>query len=240
MSTNKLTKLSAETLETLRTSITIAQMTNVDSLIIDENTIRGQALVDAIAIVTPTPCKVEFTVLGLNRLNLLHNRLNLIADNDKCEAFTEDDGNRILKLIFKTPKTKIEFRCADPAKIKAPSKVNDPSYYSFKVLDDTIQLLTRSNIAMDADKVTFTGSQGKVFIKVLDTSGDVLEHEVSDNLQFNPNCDKTEFEATYKTKKLIPLLKDCARNGGAEVNITRRNIFGVKVRNFNIFVIPEA
>lgn len=233
-------KLSSQTLATIRNAIAVAQMAGVESLVIDSASIRGQSVEHATAMITPTSIPLEFDALGLDRLNLLNNRLNLIGDTDNCEATVEYDGTRLTKIKFKSKRTTIEFRCTDPTKIRAPKQVNDPIFYTFDIPEDTVALLMRSNIAMDADVVTFKVVQdGRVLIRVVDTGGDVLEHEVASNVTLSSVCDQETFSGTYKTKKLIPLLKDCARGGKTEVNITRRAIFGVSVKNLNVYVMQE-
>lgn len=234
-------KLSQETIKLIRGILNVSKLTGIERIIIDKESIRGQSEETAIITITPTTIPLEFESLGLSRLNLLANRLAIIADKDAIEVTADEKDNKVLtKLKFKSKKTSIEYRCADSSKWKIAKAVNSPIFYTFDIDDETINLLLKSNIAMEATTVTFKGEDdGRVIIRILDSSGDALEHEVSEKVVKSADCTKDTFSVTYKTKKIIQLLKDLSKGGKATVEITKSGAIIIPVNGFIVWIIPE-
>lgn len=233
-------KVSRRTIDAIFNSLKVALATKCDELLFDDFGISGRAIETNIVIIQPLDGneEFEFEAMGIGRIPELYARMKLIIDEpDLSGEYVEFREGKVGKLVLKTKKTKIEFRCKDPAMIKTNKKLKDPIHYSFNLNADAIRFMTSGTAAMKNKSVTFKLQDGKVFIRLIDAEGDILDHEVTSKVTIDTDADGEEFSHSYDMPKLAPLLN--AHKENTTVNITRRGIMNLSSEGFNIYLVAD-
>jgi len=236
-------KISKQSLELIKKTIEIADMNDIESVIFANKKIRGHSIENGIFILQEVDDDFEFPPLALSRLQTLRKRLALVDNITEYDAFFINDPTniRVNQLLFKSKRTKIEFRCANPDNIKCPSNVKDPVLYSFDMDIDTVTVLNRVTGAMGAEIITFYGNKNSpnLLIKVKDNSGDTLEHMTESHITWDADCDTDEFSFIYTSKKIARLLKDSVSSNFKTVKITRKGLLITPSRGISVYTVPE-
>ena len=118
-------KLSSGTLNLMRDAISTSTILGIERLVIDGHSLRGESQENGTMMLLPFPdgTELEFGAIGISRVPVLKARLRLLGDDGVIipEYKTRDSGEQfIFRLSLQKAKTKIDFKCADPAQIKAP------------------------------------------------------------------------------------------------------------------------
>lgn len=231
-------KVSRRTIDAIFNALKVAIATKCDELLFDDFGISGRAIETNIVIIQPMEDAFEFEAMGIGRIPELLARMKLIIDADDLSGeYVEFREGKVGKLVLKTKKTKIEFRCKDPAMIKTNKKLKDPVHFSFNLNADAIRFMTSGTAAMKNKSVTFKLADGKVFIRLIDAEGDVLDHEVTAQVTIDEEADEEGFSHSYDMPKLAPLLN--AHKENTTVNITRRGIMNLSSDGFNIYLVAD-
>jgi hypothetical protein len=227
--------------------ITLAKTIGIEGIIIDGNSVRGQS-VDGLFIITDHNIEqFKKTPIGITRVSVLFSRLNLIAENKKApkvelEFKERDNGDKIvMRLKIKNNRTTIDFRCGDPLMIKTKQTLKDALIYSFDLSEETIDLMIRSNAAMQTDKIKLILDNEKVYFNINDTEGDSLKHLVSEAVTLSDPT-KTSFLVSLKHKIVLPLFK-LALKEKDKINIKIseiRNVITFELNGINVYIMPEV
>lgn len=239
-------KLTKGALQLLDDAITVATILGIERVVIDSHSLRGESQDNGTMLLFPFPSgtELEFGAMGISRVPVLKARLRLLGDDGTItpEYKVRDSGERfIFRLSLKKGKTKIDFKCADPAQVRAPKAFNDPDYFGFTFSADDIKLMLAAKSAMQADTVSFISDGSSVSYSVNASEGDALVHELDSVLDIKDSSDT--FTVSYKAKILFPVLKeimDAAKEGNVEVVLTRRGILKIEVNDIPIYVFPEV
>lgn len=242
MSKNK--KLSKDTINIIKRALLVATVTKTEELLFDEFGISGRSLLTDMLIIQPLDYDFEFTSLGIGNIPALRARLNLMLDEEDVvvefeEPANEPDSGKVFKLIFRNKKTKIEFRCTAADKIKTKKTMKDPIFYYFNLNQAAVKFMTTGCQAMNTNVVQFDlNAEGQLYLKLIDkSSGDVLEHLVTDTVKTSDDCDSDTFSFAYGVPRLAPLLKT---GEDTKVALTRRGALNLTVENyFSVYLIPE-
>lgn len=231
-------KLSRETIDTIFNALKGAMAIKCEELLFDDFGISGRAIETNILIIQPMPDVFEFTALGIGRIPDLYARLKLVIEDDNLTGtFEEFREGKVGKLIFKTKKTKVEFRCKDPQLIKTRKVFNDPIIMTFNLNADAIRFMTTGSSAMKNKSVTFKMSDGKVNLRLIDSEGDVLDHLVTEDVDVEPEFEDEEVSFSYDMPKMAPLLN--AHRENTKVNISKRGVMNLSSEGFNIYLVPD-
>lgn len=231
-------KISRKTIDTIYNALKGALAIKCEELLFDDFGISGRAIETNILIIQPMPDAFEFTALGIGRISDLFARLKLIIDDETLTgSFEEHREGKVSKLVFKTKKTKVEFRCKDPQLIKTRKVFNDTKVLSFNLNADAIRFMTSGTAAMKNKSVTFKLVDGEMFIRLIDSEGDVLDHLVTGDVKVEPDFDGDEITFSYEMPKLAPLLN--AHRENTTVNISKRGIMNLSSEGFNIYLVPD-
>lgn len=225
--------------------IGIANSIGIESIVIDSESLRGMSD-DGVFIISEHNIKqFKQTPVGISRVSILNSRFNLLKSDKipKIELdFKErDNGEKILlRFKIKDKRTALDFKCADPTMIKNKKVLKEPLSYSFSLTEETIDLMTRTNSAMQTDKINFILDNGKIYFNISDVEGDTLKHLVSESVKIKPDI-KPSFLINMKNKSILNLFK-LALKGKSDVNINVseiRNVLNFEIDFVNIYVVPE-
>ena len=192
---------------------------------------------------------LPFVSLGMNRLDVLAARYDLVKDrpNQEVSAVPDDEDNptyaRSLKI--KAKGVSAEYRCANPAMIKIPRELADTDAFVGIFSSDAYDLISSGASSMDAEEVIITGDSTGISCEMTDVAGckatltlsetkitpidggvdedDDVEHSVS-------------FTHKYNVKQLRTVLKD--RDDESFI-VTTKGIMIVTVNGIDINLIPR-
>lgn len=232
-------KLSRKTITTIFDALKVAMATKCDELLFDDFGISGRAIETNIVLIQPMDAGTfEFEALGVSRIPDLHARLKLIIDDPTLTgSYIEFREGKVGKMEFKTKKTRINYRAKDPASIKTNKKLKDAVAFSFDLNADAIRFMTSGTAAMRCKSVTFKLTDGEVFIRLIDSEGDILDHVVTSDVTVHDDTVSEAFSHTYDIPKLAPLLN--AHKENTRVNITTRGIMNLTSEGFNIYLVAD-
>ena len=231
-------KLSRKTIDIIFNALKGAMAVKCEELLFDDFGISGRAIETNILIIQPLPDVFEFEALGIGRIPDLHSRMKLVIDDDTLTgSFTESRDGKVGMLTFKTKKTKVEFRCKDPKLIKTRKNFNDPIIMTFNLNADAIRFMTTGSAAMKSKSVAFKMSDGKVFLRLIDSEGDILDHLITEDVDVVPEYEDEDVSFSYEMPKLAPLLN--AHRENTTVNISKRGIMNLSSEGFNIYLVAD-
>lgn len=235
------------TMTLLQDAIDTATRLGIERFVIDSFSLRGESQENGTLMLLPFPdgTELDFGSIGIGRVGVLKSRLQLMGTEGTVtpEYKTRDSGEQfVFRLELKKNRTKIDYKCTDPAQIRAPKAFKDPDMAQFSVTAEDIKLMLSAKNAMQSDKVTFTSSDGKVVRFMISASeGDALDHEFESSLDMLLPVDS--FTASYDTKYLFPILKeisDAAKEAPVELIVTKRGIMKIEVNNIPAYVFPKV
>jgi len=240
-------QLTKGTVSLLQSAIDVATILGIEKMVIDPHSLRGESKDNGTFMLLPFPdgTELEFGSMGISRIPVLNQRLRLIGDEGALvpEYKDRDNGDKfVFRIVLKKKNTKIDFKCADPAHIRAPKAFNDPDYFAFTVTAEDIQLMLKAKAAMQSENVSFASKDGKsVKFSISASEGDVLEHELESELDTKTPSDT--FASSYKSKILFPVLKqisDDAKEAPVEITLTKRGIMKIEVNDIPTYIFPEV
>lgn len=241
--TNKLSKTSVKL---LKDAINTASILGMEKLVIDQHSIRGESLENSTLMLLkfPEDMELEFGAMAITRVQELVSRMRILgSDGDIIPEFkTRDSGDQfVFRLKFKRGRTSVEFKCADPAYVKAPKAFNDPDSYRFSVVPEDVEILLSAKAVMQTERITFIGKDdGSVSVTASASEGDKMVHEIDSEFE-RLNDANDSFTYSYKTKILFPVLKGLLSSSGEEetITISRRGIIKVYINDIPAFIFPE-
>jgi hypothetical protein len=235
----------------------VAKRLKIESLILDHECVRGANQEEGTLIIHREHLpNFEFAHLGLNRLDVLESRFKLLSSKYSVIAELKEKTPLdiiVSKMVISSGRTKMDFRCVDPATmVKAPKNLKDPLAYSFTVDAETVELLNRAQSSfrksetIAGNTVTFASTGSAVTSTLMDIAGDTFDHEVASTVTYFPPPDSdvvpapTPFKFTYKNGILMGLLREVLQGETINITITRRGMLKLTYEGIPVFVTPEA
>lgn len=239
------TKLSKSSMKMLKDAIRTASILGMEKLVIDHHSIRGESLENSTLMLLkfPEDMEMEFGSIAITRVQELISRMRILgSDGDIAPEFkTRDSGEQfVFRLKLKRGRTSVEFKCADPAYVKAPKAFNDPDSFTFTVVPEDVEVMLSAKSVMQTEKITFIGKDdGAVSITASASEGDKMVHEIGSKFEALNDANDS-FTYSYKTKILFPVLKELLSSAEEEViTISRRGIIKVYINDIPAFIFPE-
>lgn len=237
-------KLTKQTKTILQNAIEIGTTLGIENLVMDSFSLRGENKELGIAVIMPTKgISLEFDAIGLGRIGTLKNKFSILTDPtiDFELSDRRPNENIVSKLRITSGKTKIEFKCHDPAYINAPKAINDPVFYEMTLSETDIALIIKGMSAMSTDTISFSVESDIASITINDIQGDNFYHELTTNIEKIDDSADT-LSKTYKSKTLKIILNNYMRkddNNMLPIAITRRGVMRISVLDMNIYLFPE-
>jgi len=205
-------KITPELAKYIQNVITIAQLVDIEDIIIEPGMVRGMNLARTAAIIHDQNVPEFPCTLGLTRMHVLNSRLNIIntMENFNIDVVTREGTSHAMSLTLKAKGTKIDYRCGDPSLIQAKKKINDPLVYRVTVTPDFVDLLQRGIASMKSEAVSIICNSEGVSFELLDDNKDVFKHTFADNVELigdTPSGNSAKFAYRYPAKLLLSVLK---------------------------------
>lgn len=233
-------KLDAITISYLQTVVKTAKLVNIDSLIIEPNLVRAIADDNSVVILQNKDVPdMPFGSIGMNRLDVFASRYELLKMQEKfsVEADIDDDAKCVRSITMKAKGTKIDYRCAKPAAIKAPRQINDVLKHRVKISADSVVLLQKAVAAMSGpEHITLISNSG-VSLELSDINNDVFKHSFMEEVETLTPDATGKFAHRYFVKTLLPLLK---QNLEIHFDVGAKGILAFYVNGLTVYVLPQA
>lgn len=242
-------KLSDDTRDLISFAVKYCNLLKIDSLLIDKSGIRAKQDEFAVYLIEPADLDyLEFDTLFIDRISSLAPRIKMF-DTSKIDYSIGvvnkelDSGETLVnQLVIKGGNTKINFNCANPARLNAnslPKKVADKMTYSFQMDKACLDVLSRGVSAMGAAEVKLYSKDGTVYAQVKDIEGDTLEHKVNDSYEVLISDGEPEFSFRYIFKMIVPLLREACKEDDFSIVISRRGIMKLNINDLSMYIFPE-
>lgn len=217
----------------------IANLVNVQAVIIEKNCIRGIDESNSVIVFQDKELpELPFEAIGITRVKTFMTRYELVHSKEtfSMEATLNDD-DIIQQLNMKSKGVKIDFRCGDPNKIKAPRKILDTPKFKFNLNSEFVNLLQKGQQAIpEAVNFSLKHKDDDGFCEIVDTNNDVFKFELPITI-FAVDDDDINFTHKYPLKLILPLFK---QDNNAEITIGANGIMGIKIGIVTIYVLPQV
>lgn len=166
-------KLSSQDITYLNSILATCAMTGIESIIIEDGTVRGVNEAKTCAIISDTNIPTLAQKIGLTRLQTLRQRLELFTD-PTIDA-KETERGEISMLDISAGKNKVQYRCTASMLIKAPKQINDNYVNRVFIDDQENKLLLNAIKVMGSKKVQLTIKKDRtVSIHLVDATNDAF------------------------------------------------------------------
>lgn len=242
--------LEKQLIDYIQDVVKICRLVDIDSVAIEPEVVRGTDEQRSVVILQNLKTKIpkikiennEYAV-GLSRLDTLQSRLDIARSQDKftIEPIIKTGTSYIHSLLMKAKGMKIDFRCMDPTKIKAPINIKDTLIYKIQLAGDAVALLQKAMGAMGADEVTVISDKDGVSFEVSDITSDVFKHTFTQDVELlDQNSDKEQvfFAYRYPIKTLLSIFKENPV-GYFEIG-ARGPLRFTLAHDISIYVLPRA
>jgi hypothetical protein len=241
-------KLTTQTIDRLKNLLQVCAVANIDKLIIADGKIRGVEETFSIVLLADqdVPDFGTFKV-GLNRLNVLRNRLALVQNDLTINAAESKNGSDITHLEISGKNTKVQFRCAQADMMKIPKALNDVPNWFVQIPIDTVKLIKQAVSAMELEDLILTAKpNGEIFFEGIDKNKDTFETKFADKAVWipdnTPEPNTKVFCYTFPVKCLMSILWFASEGGTKDVPISigAQGIMTVVVNGMDFYVIRKA
>lgn len=244
MADTKQIKLSSETIAYLEKAIAVARTADLDNLIVETGRVRAADEDVTIFICHDSDVPdLPFNAIGMTRLGVFSSRLDIAKSvGDATIEATVDVSNPeatfVRALQIKGKGVKVDYRCANPAMIKAPKKVADPRAYSATMTAAAVQMMVKGQSAMSADDIVLIGSMDGVSMEIKDNNSDAMTYLIDDmvTVESDGPAKSPDFFYRYPIKAITALFK---QNQDGRFYITSKGILVISVDDLTVFVMPR-
>lgn len=237
-------KIDQVTMDYIKRVVKCATLAKINNVAIEPDKIRGM---DDDQVVFMFHTKnipfMDVGSVGLNRLNTFTSRLDLATgvSGVEIDALTEDDknGQRFVRGIsMKGKGIKIDYRCANPAVIRAPKRLQDTLKYQINMTPDVLFFMTKGQQAMGSDEVKIVCKDSSVSFEISDINGDAMTYEFPAEAVMLDGSDDTSFSHTYPLKTILPLFKACPDEPFCITTPT--GMLKLQVDGFDVYIMPRS
>lgn len=232
-------KLDSDSLSYIKNVVETGQMIGIGDIIIESGKSVRAINDDKTVVIFQQENVPEIGFdIGLNRIGVFLTRLQVAQTQDNFAIDVQmDDNSEFARKIAMTGKGfKVEYRCANPKAIGAPSKVNDDMVCQIQLTPQAVYMLQKGQAAMGTDVVTLISDEKGVTFEFTDVNSDKFSHTFTDAIIVDSDTDKT-FKQKYPIKVLLPLFKHNTEN---TFQIGKKGMLNIIVNTLNIFVIPQV
>lgn len=234
-------KLDAITVGYIQTVVKTAKLVNIDSIIIEPNMVRAISDDTSVVILqSENVPDMPFGSIGMNRLDVFAQRYEVLRtqDNFSIDADIDEDNKCARGIIMKAKGTKLDYRCAKPAAIRAPRQINDTQKHRVTLNAESTVLMQKAIAAMqNPEFVTLISDSDGVTFKFTDVNNDVFEHKFMDKVETLTPDASGKFAHRYFVKTLFPLLK---QNPEGHFDVGQKGILAFCVNGLTVYVLPQT
>jgi hypothetical protein len=224
--------------------VATAHLIGIDNIIIEPDRVRAVDE-DSTAIllqITGVPV-LPFGSIGLNRIDIFSSRYAIAKSVDNFEMVAVVDGPEDAQyaraLTMKAKGIKIDYRCANPATIRAPKGLNDAVKFRARMHPEAVLHMHKGASAMESDELTMIGATDSVSFEMADVNGDKLTFKFGDAVDnvLAGDTSEAKFSHRYPIKLLQTLFK---ANPDGYFYVTSRGMLKVTINNLDVYVLPRT
>lgn len=237
-------KVDADTIAFIQKAAKTAQLVGIEGIIIEPNMVRAMHEDRTVIIIhTENVPPLPFGSIGIGRVDTFLSRYDVAWTLDKfeMEAIVDEKSQAAgspfaTSLKMKAKGTKIDYRCADPARMKAPLSKNDTPKNRVKLNGEAVLLMQRGVAAMNADTISIISNNGVSF-EIADVNTDKFSYSFADDAEPLTDDTDTKFAWRYPAKILLSIFKTGVE-GSFEIG--SKGILGFPVNGLTVYVLPQA
>lgn len=237
-------KVDQASLAYIENVVATAHLIGIDNIIIEPDRVRAVDEDSTVILLQTTDVpQMPFGSVGLNRINIFSSRYAIAKTVDNFEMDATVDGPEgatyARALTMKAKGIKIDYRCANPATIRAPKGLNDAVKYKARMLPEAVLHMHKGASAMEADELTMIGTKDSISFEMADINGDKLTYKFGDSVDTVQPDDKADpkFTHRYPVKLLQTLFKG---HSDSYFYVTSRGMMKLTVNNLDVYVLPRT
>lgn len=236
-------KVDQGTLAYIENVVATARLVGIDGVIIEPNRVRGVHEDSTVVLLQNTNVpELPFGSIGLNRTDVFSSRYAIAKSIPNFEMDATVDGPEEAQfaraLTMKAKGTKIDYRCANPATIRAPKGFGDPITYRAQMHPEAVMYMQKAAGAMESDELSLIGTTDSITFEVTDINGDKMTYQFGDSVEIvNQEAAESRFSFRYPIKLLQTVFKS---NADGYFHITKRGLLRASVNNLDIYIMPRT
>ena len=233
-------KLDNDTIKFINRVVTTAQLVNIDDIIIETDCIRAIDEHKSVIILQKQDIpELPFSAIGLNRVATFQGRYDIAKTQDKfaIDAVLDDNDEFVRSLVMKGKGVKIDYRCANPTTINAPSALKDIAHHQVHLNADAVLLFQKGLGAMGSEHVTIISNEDGVSFEFADNNADVFSHQFADSAKALSEDADDMFAFKYSAKTLSALFK---HDPVGTFAIGKSGTLSMNINDLNITVLPRV
>lgn len=232
--------------EILRNAVSLANMLDIEQLVMDSFSLRAQNQSNGSVIIMPTGDKLPlpFDAIGIGRVDVLKTRLGMLTDPKIQYDVNDKDAElqTVTKLKISGGKTTIGFKCHEPKLIKAPKSINDDVLHEIIMTEKELNTIIKGISVMGTERVNImTTGDHEVVISIADDDGDSFTQKLEKPVHYVGDHEDT-LSKTYKSKILRVILSYYIKNderAELTVTITKRGVIKASMFGIDVYLFPE-
>lgn len=230
-------KIEKEILNLILLATETAKLLSIEDIIIDKNGIRALHPDRTSLILFKQELPLPFESIGINRLNILQQRLNVIKDFNDINIDAQVDGENNVKILkFSNKNLSVSYRCANSKTISAPKNVNENFFREVSFTKDAFEMLSKANSAMKSEFFSLISNENGVSFELVDSNNDVFSYVFSTKIDIMDKEFSETFVYKYDIKEFLPILK---HNPNTKVQIGEKGILKLLVNGLDVLIVPK-
>jgi hypothetical protein len=225
-------KLNDTTKMYLKNAVDVAKLLGIEEFIVEPDKICGTHADKLAVIITDVEMDIGCSAIGVNRLDVLANRLKLVNGDIICTFNNELSDALHLKL--KSGKTQVDYKCAQSKMIKTVRSFNYTDVYEVTFNKDIVDIVTKAQASMKAEEVTLICDDGVLTYILTDVLNDTFKFESeSEVFSIDDTIDDVNFVYKYPAKMFIKILKNCSLG---KFNVNQRGSIHVVLSDIGVLI----
>ena len=236
-------KLESADISSLRNILNIADMIDIEALVIADGRVSGINKDKTALILSEQniPQLAEGSKLGLSRLKLLKQRLDLFSTDAELEINIKENAKQeATQLELKGTNSAVQFRATPVASIKYPKNVNDDVVREVIIQKDQAKLILDAGKVMGAANIAFSfkSKKNEVVVEFTDATQDTFTISLIDPYTTIGDSDTNVCYFVFNT--FAPLLRTAiGQNDSVAVRICGSSAL-ILVNGHDIRVIAQT
>lgn len=232
-------KLTPEDVAYILNVVKTARLVGIDNIIIEPDLVRAMNDSNSVVLYQNKDVpEMPFSSIGLTRVDVLMARYEIASTRDKfsIEATVNDNDDYARALVMKGKGVKIDYRCGNPKKLRAPRQINDTMKCKVPLNEEAVNLLQKGQGAMGCENVSIISNDGVSF-ELVDVNNDIFKHTFAVEATPLTDDDDVTFAHRYPVKILLALFK---HNPEGEFSIGKKGILSFSINGLTVYVIPQS
>lgn len=231
--------LTKQDISIIRSALAAARLAGVEQAVIGDGAIRGAAVDQTSAIISPLPLSLPPELkIGIGRLTELEKRISLFGPDLEIEVVPKDEKS-VQSLELSEKRTKISFRCAAATLISTPKGIADEAVVALKLTAEEAQQLVKTVKTLGAEAVAVVvGKAGNVRFTGMSPANEKFAVEI----EASAECldEQVALTASYKAPRFCQVLEAAAKLGDVEPTIGAGGTFAITLDGHLLVLIAES